>query len=248
MNERSSSNVLLIVEGAKTEPDFFWSLSKAYGNKALNIVSLKFNIYQLYKDLKGYDFDANTIDVLKHSPHVQEAEKEKLDGRHFPYIYLVLDMDFQEKSMTKEEKITCLREMRKHFCDETQNGLLLINYPMFESYREKISDKLEDLFLVEDKFRKYKNLISHRGINIDSHKLVKDDFRKFERNSIGIQNGIDEKEYGKEDIMNNLISGLLLEKQLSFLKSKHGVYCVNTSVLLPIFFFGENEFEEVNGK
>ena len=57
------SNILIIVEGSKTEPNFFNRLSDVFGLK-FEIYCLETNIYSLYKKMKEIDFNGDIKDVL----------------------------------------------------------------------------------------------------------------------------------------------------------------------------------------
>lgn len=56
-------NILIIVEGSKTEPNFFNRLSDVFGLK-FDIYCLETNIYSLYKKMKEIDFNGDIKDVL----------------------------------------------------------------------------------------------------------------------------------------------------------------------------------------
>lgn len=59
-----AKNVLIIVEGKKTEPRFFERLNELFFESNLTIYCLETNIYSLYIKLKEYEFNANITDLL----------------------------------------------------------------------------------------------------------------------------------------------------------------------------------------
>lgn len=134
-------NILIIVEGSKTEPNFFNRLSDVFGLK-FDIYCLETNIYSLYKKMKEIDFNGDIKDVLS---EIHQDKKEML-SKKFAYTYLIFDCDAhhsrKNESRTQEEivldNLAKLSEMAKYFIDETDpsKGKLYINYPMMESYRD----------------------------------------------------------------------------------------------------------------
>lgn len=135
------SNVLIIVEGLKTEPNFFKSLAKVFGLN-FEIYCLETNIYSLYKKMKEIDFNGDIKDILSEI----HPEKKEMLSKKFAYTYLVFDCDAhhagENESRTQEEIVFAnldkLSEMANYFIDETDPsiGKLYINYPMMESYRD----------------------------------------------------------------------------------------------------------------
>lgn len=135
------SNVLIIVEGLKTEPNFFNSLAKVFGLN-FEIYCLETNIYSLYKKMKEIDFNGDIKDILSEI----HPEKKEMLSKKFAYTYLVFDCDAhhagENEPRTQEEIVFAnldkLSEMANYFIDETDPsiGKLYINYPMMESYRD----------------------------------------------------------------------------------------------------------------
>lgn len=134
-------NILVIVEGEKTESKFFETLAKSF-DLNFDIYSLNTNIYFLYKKMKEIDFNGDIKDILS---EIHPEHKEMLD-RNFAYTYLIFDCDAHhpKKDDTRKLKeivldnIDKLFEMASHFDNETDPtiGKLYINYPMMESYRD----------------------------------------------------------------------------------------------------------------
>lgn len=236
-----SERILLLIEGNVTEEDFFFSMNKKFlGKKELEIVALRCNIYSLYNVLKEYDFDIELEKAIKLAPNCSNADKEKLTG-FFSYKYLIFDFDFQEDSLNFDEKIAVLKQMANTFNNDSEFGLLLINYPMFESYREKYNcSQLEQNAFGDFKSKNYKDIIDKRGLKIDSTKLKHDDYYSLISSSLMMTNYVvnnsfsipNEKEYEA------ITSISILEKQVATLRKDYFVYCLNTSLHLPYIFLG----------
>lgn len=135
------SNILIIVEGAKTEPAFFKSLLRVF-DQNFEIYCLGTNIYTLYKKMKEIEFNGDLKALLTElHPDQRDALSKK-----FAYTYLVFDCDVhhpkRDDSRSIEEIVadnfSKLSEMSEYFVDETDPsvGKLYINYPMMESYRD----------------------------------------------------------------------------------------------------------------
>ena len=135
------SNILIIVEGAKTEPAFFNRLLGVF-DQNFEIYCFGTNIYTLYKRMKEIEFNGDLKSVLIEL----HPEQRELLSKKFAYTYLVFDCDVHHP---KKEDLRCieeiiadnfskLREMAEYFVDETDPsvGKLYINYPMMESYRD----------------------------------------------------------------------------------------------------------------
>lgn len=87
-------NILIILEGERTETDFFESLLQKFDLQA-KLCVVGTNLYTLYHKCKQYHFDCDVKDVLKEL--VNETTKEMLNQK-FTYIYLVFDADLHHKA------------------------------------------------------------------------------------------------------------------------------------------------------
>ncbi len=144
-------NILIVLEGERTETDFFNSLLQRFDLQA-KLCVVGTNLYTLYHKCKQYNFDCDVKDVLKEL--VDESTKKLLEQK-FTYTYLVFDADLHHKKPEQrgqsipievliKQNFPQLIEMAQHFTDETDPsiGRLYINYPMMESYR--YCDKFDD--------------------------------------------------------------------------------------------------------
>ncbi|MFI3252207.1 MAG: hypothetical protein R3Y60_03600 [bacterium] len=143
------NKILVICEGEKTEPQILEKISNLYNRSGSSIYKLNIeifsyntNIYNFYKETKKLikefeDIDSvDTIDLLKCIIKEKGTEKDQdLLKQKFSSIYLIFDFDFQDKQNQFEEKTKILMEMSEYFYEDTERGLLLINYPMIEAIK-----------------------------------------------------------------------------------------------------------------
>ena len=178
-------NILIVVEGAKTETRFFKRLSELTNNNII-IIAYNNNIYDLYRCLKDNE-SIDTIRMLAYGKNnVSEKDKEMLKQNlnKWPYIYLVFDFDYQNSKRLKsvEKELCKIEELLKYFTNEADGkGKLLIDYPMMESYKDlKDFDDIAylDTFIESDYklLGGYKNKVSQKGIKKDINSYTKYDF------------------------------------------------------------------------
>lgn len=122
-------------------------------------------------------------------------------------------------------KVERLQKMTKYFNDESDNGLLLINYPMFESIRE-----LSGHIQIYDYEKDYKQLIDLRGDKCDLSRINRSKINDLITNSICCTNYIINSKYHKikYDILKELwYNEQIMDKQLKKYKNEKCIYCVN---------------------
>lgn len=130
--------ILFVFEGKRREPDIFRTLEYLFFPKGQTIVcSFGNNIYELYRQLEALDGAGDVVSLLREkykdspdSPFSAEAKSSD-----FSEIFLFFDYDFQNTNLAMEEMNRQISEMLELFNDETDNGLLYINYPMLEAIR-----------------------------------------------------------------------------------------------------------------
>ena len=240
-----SKNILLLVEGEKTEITFFEKLSENYfGGYNTKIVPYKCNIYALYKYLESYNFDIDLIDALTLKNELLcDKDKEFIKNNKFIRRFLIFDFDFQEKNVSNEEKVERLKKMVSYFNDESDKGLLLINYPMFESIREPFG-KIQ----IYDYEQDYKQVVDLRGDKCDLSRLDRNKSDEFIANSLCFTNCIVNSKYEKikYDVLKELwYNDEIMNKQIKEYKRNKYVYCVNLSVQLPLIYFGESLYKKI---
>ena len=243
----SEKNILLLVEGESTETTFFDNYGKSLmGESNIKIVSYKCNIYAFYNFLKEYDFQIDLVDGLLLWTQTSEEEKKILANKKFIRKYLVFDFDFQENSYSFEQKVEILKQMSSHFNNESDNGLLFINFPMFEAYREKLINQQPATFVVDR--TNYKDVIDKRGKKIDASKLKHEDFIQLIRESLFIESFIlneHSKKLDYSNIVNSWYDSSILESQLQKIEKDGTIYCYNSSVQMAMSYFGEKFYKKL---
>ena len=248
MNKRG--NILIIVEGEKTEPAFFKRLATMFDLK-FEIHCFKANIYSLYNKMKKYDFSADIKDILK------EEHKDNVDilDKKFAYTYLVFDCDAHHSTENENRELkdvisdnfSILKEMMNRFVDETDPtiGKLYINYPMMESYRDCdgfFDPNYENREVLISHFKKYKQNVGK--MELSNFRIDKYERKHFE--SLILQNlfkwnkicfNLWQKPSGK-DFFDKENKFLLLDKQKEKSLNSNSVFVINTSLFLIVDFYG----------
>lgn len=236
-----SEKILLLIEGEHTERIFFDNLKRKFWEKDIEFVSLRCNIYSLYQLMKTYDFDIETEKAILEVSSCSEEDKEKVKGRTFPTKYLVFDFDFQEKSLAHEEKIEAINKMIELFNNDSEYGLLFINYPMFESIKEQFDPRMVET-LVFDPLSpvSYKNHIDKKGNKLDFDKLKHADYCRLITQSLSMTNYILNNSFSiSKKTIDDKTAFNIFNKQINKLEKDNVVYCINLSVQIPCYYFGE---------
>ncbi len=140
----NKERIALIVEGDVREMDLFDNIKKLFFNST-NVDIIPFpageNIYMLWKRLKDDDFQTDIIEVVREEdPKAAEIIKN-YSRDSFSEVYLFFDYDGHQNNLSKDEKGNdVIQEMLNTFNNETENGLLYINYPMVEAVRDYIEN------------------------------------------------------------------------------------------------------------
>lgn len=251
------SNILIIVEGLKTEPNFFKRLSDVFALK-FDIYCLETNIYSLYKKMKEIDFNGDIKDVLS---EIHPSKKEML-AKKFAYTYLIFDCDAhhsrKDESRTQEEivldNLAKLSEMVNYFVDETDPsiGKLYINYPMMESYRDCDKFFEEDYASAKvsiEELSTYKNRVAKKKLScIHIDKYTKEQFSSLILQNLYKLNIIHHKIWGKPDYDTYLKcsdSECILSEEKNLIVSEKLLSVINTSLFMITDFYGNrNSFYE----
>ncbi len=230
-----NKRILILVEGQK-EKRFFGNVAKAFFHEQqLEIVSFCCNIYALYKTIMEYGGNIDLVEALLVSKSISEEDKGKIRGAKYPWIYLVFDMDFQEKHFPDKEKLKRLRKLSKLFNNETEFGLLLIDYPMFESYFETSLSYWEF-------HENYKKRINSFGKDGDPRSFTKEGLLKAMSVHSSIASSLINQEQKNGGVADTLRTSVILETQIRKLLSNGVVACLNCASLLPLCYFGEKAF------
>lgn len=243
-------NILIIVEGSKTEPNFFNRLSDVFGLK-FDIYCLETNIYSLYKKMKEIDFNGDIKDILS---EIHPDKKEML-SKNFAYTYLIFDCDAhhsrKNESRTQEEVVLAnmdkLSEMANYFTDETDPsiGKLYINYPMMESYRDCDAFFEEDYASAKvsiEELSTYKNRVARKKLSsIHVDKYTKEQFSSLILQNLYKLNIIHHKIWGKPDYDTYLKcsdSERILSEEKNLIVNEKFLSVINTSLFMITDFYG----------
>ena len=258
--EHLQSKVLLLVEGQWTEPKIFKQLEniKWHKDAKLEIVHLGTNIYSLYKAIENLNIDfgndsTSTLEALKMILKNNNRQNDllKLQGK-FPYIYLLFDFEYQDNLY--ENKKDILLKMMNYFSDETENGLLLINYPMIESfkdYKEPLPDKnYKDLSinttLVKD--NKYKSIVNDRGTVKNYSKYTILDFELIFLQNLMKANYIVNDYYAIPDynqFIDFVVGKSILEKQFEIINNSQHIKILCTSIFIFVYYYGKDYYNYI---
>ena len=127
----NKKKILFIVEGEEAEVSFIGSIGHRLLtlNKAeYEIFPFKTSIYELYDGYMRGEYDY-IIDYLVSEKGLNIPD-DLTPKESYSAIYLIFDFDFKYHKYTDE----IVKDLLAVFDNETENGKLYINYPMFESY------------------------------------------------------------------------------------------------------------------
>lgn len=243
-------NILIIVEGAKTESLFFKRLAKVFDLK-FEIYCFKTNIYSLYKMMKEYDFNADIKDILKE----KHKDNANILDKKFAYTYLVFDCDphhpkikeYRQLNEVVADNFSTLKEMANYFTNETDPaiGKLYINYPMMESYRDCDSffdSNYETKEALLSHLKIYKQLVGERKLsNFRIDEYERKHFKSLILQNLFKRNKICFSLWQKpsfKDFSDSKNIFLLLEKQIEKSSNYGSVFVINTSLFLIVDFYG----------
>jgi uncharacterized protein YfkK (UPF0435 family) len=150
-----ANHILFVFEGNQTEKQIFESLQRHYFNNSQStklIASYGTHIYKLYEEVKE-DSYLDIFSLIKDKNSHDKAFDIPRDS--VSEIFLFFDYDGHVSGSSQDK----LKEMLKHFDEETESGKLYISYPMVEAIKHlKSSDDYQDTIVKSD--RNYKNLVS----------------------------------------------------------------------------------------
>ena len=233
--------ILLLVEG-QDERIYFERVQKAYfPPDSFEILVFRCNIYVLYKIIMDHGGQIDLLGALLYGKSISEEDKEKIKGKSFSWQYLIFDFDFQDIQHEEGRKKEMLGKMSALFNNETEFGLLLINYPMFEALRET-----DGLYF--DYSDGYKRLVDKRGLKMDLTRLDKDAMdllvsRSLERMALLLKRTRLPYELFDASIRGSSI----LKGELLMLQKEGRIICLNTGVTMPICYYGQAFYEKIRG-
>ncbi|MGL5383269.1 MAG: hypothetical protein ACRDD4_04205 [Culicoidibacterales bacterium] len=148
------SKILFLVEGEKTEKKVIRSIERNFFDKNNNtefecfVLPFKSNIYNLAKILEE-DPDVDIVEYIKEQNESDE-QLENIQLDNISEIYLLFDFDGHDKHNDHNQKIEKIQTMLNVFDNETENGKLIISYPMVEAIQDLCDDteklKIKELY------------------------------------------------------------------------------------------------------
>ena len=247
------AKALLIVEGESLEPRFFTRMSEVCGMD-VEIVSLRANIYLLYRKLKEYEFEYDVRVALKEL--IADENAHRILSDRYAYTYLIFDCDAHHGGKLKAGDIPSkiedvvgmnysrLEEMVGYFTDETdpERGRLFVNYPMMESYRDcdsKEDDSFKDRNVRFEDLSSYKKLVGQRRMaslrietmtQVDFDALAKLNLKKWSHLMGNGWRNQTEEEYNQATQLD------VLKAQMKLVPEKI-MAVINTSLLLSLDYY-----------
>lgn len=141
----SGERILFVVEGSKSEPTLIRRLNRIYGISADNylIFSYKNTIHELIDEYIHKSTEDEYIDFkLFLREHTDDPHLKKELNQKFALIYIIFDYEPHYPKFSFE----ALQKIKNHFCDSLDNGLILLSYPMIESFRHLKEKNDPDFF------------------------------------------------------------------------------------------------------
>lgn len=249
-----SEKILVLVEGVEKETTFFETFNRNYMglNDDVRLVPFGCNIYSLFQEMKSYDFEIDLEKAIEFSPSISEKQKEKIKGMRFGTKYLVFDFDFQEKTMSDKDKTEALKQMLSVFDNDSENGLLFINYPMFESFQERIASGTiyGERRIKRSEFANYKRSISERNLGVNCKNITFAEYKSYILMTLKESNFLFHDNFDKklpyDEMVSNQYETNIYLRQMKELQAEEFIFPINTSVLLPLFYFGYSKYKTIS--
>lgn len=254
---KNEIKILIVVEGEKTEPDFFGCYMNKFGINA-EVFIVKNNLYSLYYKMKKYNFYCDVKDVLI---ELNPSNREILNNK-FTYTYLIFDSDLQHHGKNfdsqqtsivdlSEENFKKLKEMAAYFTNETDPsiGRLYINYPMMESYRycdDFCDEDYINAVVSVEKMKEFKRISS-------SKKLARISVKKYSKDNFSDLIGLNVRKlhymtyptqlsFPTYDIFLEISSCIgIANLQFTKMKNDNLLSVLNTSLFLVLNYFGNRD-------
>lgn len=255
--ETKTAKALVIVEGERLEPKFFKQFTKVFGID-MEVYIVGANIYDLYNQLKDYDFNCDIKDLLPDVGNRVEGMEEILQQK-FAYTYLVFDFDAHHREIGEKEldidtvvhnNIVKLREMANFFTNETDPGIgrLYINYPMMESYRDcsAFFDETycDNAVAIED-IPDYKKIAGRKSMaSVHIGKYTRENFSDLTKMNIYKLHKLSKNIWGTityGDYMELSKVANILDCQLQKVSTERKVDVLNTALFIVLDYFGNRD-------
>lgn len=247
MSSNHKKSILFIVEGEKGEVNVLKKLTTIlYANNEYKIYPINGSIYELFDDLKS-DED---LDILLHLKSKAKTDEDReILSKRYNSIYLIFDFDPHHHKYKLEK----LKDMLLFFDDALDNGKLLINYPMLESYRhlKEFPDyEFKDRMIDFSDLNKYKEIVGKESVysNLNKydynlvmcmliHHLSKANYiltKQFKTGSLDDFNSLDQSKYNE-----------ILEIQNKLKNDLGKFYVLNTSIFFLIELKPKSFFRQI---
>lgn len=246
--------IAIISEGEKTEKQIINNLQRnfpAFSNKII-FLSYKTNIYKLFKEIER-DEDIDIINLLKERQikanevreDVQEIDVSNINSDDISQIYLFFDYDGHDPEYSNEK----ISQMIEIFNNETENGKLYISYPMVESLKHLLKNKVEiENYIVKIKENIiYKELVSKNSDFTDLRKIEYTDWRFIISENLKRCLFLFEIKNINYEIYSNMINQeSIFNKQLDkYISKEEKVLVLSAFPFFLIEYFGEEFFSLV---
>ena len=222
----SKKNILLIVEGAKTDVRLMNNLMETYNLLDYEIVSYNTNIYTLYNQMftDGSSYGRDLLQTLIENKNTQKDVE--ILKRKYTHIILCFDLDPHDEQYSKEK----IQNMSEFFYESTDNGKLYINYPMIESFSHRNGVNDNDYLTREishKDIKDYKRIVNE--FTPDPSKLIG---KKSDVNQIIIQNLIKANYilYGNDNINYHVDLHKLLKYQCDKYDTTRSLFVLCTCI------------------
>ena len=255
--ETKTAKALVIVEGERLEPKFFKQFTKVF-DIDMEVYIVGANIYDLYNQLKDYDFNCDIKDLLPDVGNRVEGMEEILQQK-FAYTYLVFDFDAHHREIGEKEldidtvvhnNIVKLREMANFFTNEPAPGIgrLYINYPMMESYRDcsAFFDETycDNAVAIED-IPDYKKIAGRKSMaSVHIGKYTRENFSDLTKMNIYKLHKLSKNIWGTityGDYMELSKVANILDCQLQKVSTERKVDVLNTALFIVLDYFGNRD-------
>ena len=241
----SLNKILFIYEGAVQEKKYcrlLMNMLKSEFNKNIpkEFIAFKTNIYGLYDEMKN-NYGLDIVELIKEraSRIGDKNTYNKLASGGFAQIYLIFDFDPQ----APQYSINKIKEMLEYFNNETENGLLYVNYPMLESYKHFRCIPDKDYYKYEipiSECKSYKKLINNISVIKHTNDITSDIFNTIIMHNIEKYIYITKtKIKNYSDYLKRYNRELLLECVVKHMMNTSNIYVYNSSLLWGIDYFGE---------
>ena len=231
-NKENKRQVLVVVEGAKTDVRLMKRLFDIYGLSARHtIVPYKTNIHELFERM-FVKMDPDSVDTLQFfKEHEKDSEIKKIFDEKYSDILLIFDFDPQDDRFSSDAVI----KLEQHFNESTENGKLYFNYPMVEAFYhvKSIPDLDFNNRIVEKAFLDKKTNPEKKTYKqIVNNETCATDFSKFpvtrKESNIIIKQNIEKARMITNSRNNFPEAEEILESQINLLNEKALIYVLST--------------------